>query len=170
MALEIERTDQRDARILGLSGDLDARSAAQLDRELHACLSDRRHSVLLDLAGLDAINGAGLRELVAASRRVAAEGGRLALCSLQEGVLEVVTVADMQDALPVLPDRARGLEWLESNIKVSRVANLAEALLRKRDEARPERPRHGPRGGAGARRGLAVHLLKGGDGEDETGR
>lgn len=151
--------DHPEVHILALSGQLDSRSAPELERELLSSLAKKRHSILLDFSQLEFISSAGLRVLVMTGKRLAAQGGALALCTLPPAVLEVFEVAGMTPLFPIHPSRAEAVRWLSRSTKLSRVSSLADSLLRKQDSERLP-PRLPSAAGGGERSSLAAELLK----------
>jgi anti-anti-sigma factor len=69
--------------------------------------------LLLDLAGVDYISSAGLRELLIAAKRVAAGGGRMMVCSLQPMVKEVVRISRFDLVLHITDGADQALHQLE---------------------------------------------------------
>ncbi len=69
--------------------------------------------LLLNLAGVDYISSAGLRELLIAAKRVAASGGRMVVCSLQPLVQEVVRISRFDLVLEIADDQQAALAKLE---------------------------------------------------------
>ena len=61
--------------------------------------------LLLNLAGVDYISSAGLRELLIAAKQVKAQGGRMMVCELQPMVAEVVRISRF-DLVLSIADRA----------------------------------------------------------------
>ena len=61
-------------------------------------------TMVLDLAALEYISSAGLRSILAATKKLKAQNGSLALCALSGLVEEVVTVSGFDNILQVFPD------------------------------------------------------------------
>lgn len=156
--------DFEGVRILALEGEVDARAARDLHKELLACISQGHRSLLVDLGGVEALAAAGLRVFVAVGERVAAEGGCLALCSPTAAVLKVIETAGIDRTLTFHRRHEAALEWLRDAVHQGQIARLAGRLLRKRDESGRPRVGLGVRPSAG-RSTLAATLL----GIDETG-
>jgi len=68
--------------VLGVSGELDGSTSAELRRSLLDLIDDQGHlKVDLDLSGLEFIDSSGIQVLVDAHRRLEAKGGLLTLRS-----------------------------------------------------------------------------------------
>lgn len=161
MALEIETVDHPEIGILLLEGEVDSRTAGELEDALLEELRGDRTSVLLDCSRLDFISSAGLRVLVMVGKRLAAEGGRLALARMAPSVREVFDVAGMSRLFSIHADREQALQWLDESARVARVSGLAGDLLGE------ETGHRGPRtGGDFEKSNLAADLLRETDDED----
>jgi anti-anti-sigma factor len=131
----IKTKDFEGVRILTPEGEIDARAARDLQKELLASISQGQRSLLVDLAGVETVAAAGLRVFVAVGERLAAEGGGLALCSPTAAVLKMIETAGIDRTLTFHRRRDVALEWLRDAVHQGRIARLAGRLLRKRDEA-----------------------------------
>ena len=105
MSLEVETVDHPDVGILVLKGEVDSRSAGDLEDALLEQLREDHTSLLLDCSGLDFISSAGLRVLVMVGKRLNAERGRLALARMAPSVREVFDVAGMSQLFSIHDDR-----------------------------------------------------------------
>ena len=77
---------------IAAEGELDLASAPSLERELRAAAESDARSIVLDLSRLDFIDSTGLALLVAASRRLAAQAGRLAVRAGSGQVAQVMSI------------------------------------------------------------------------------
>ncbi|MDX1632940.1 MAG: STAS domain-containing protein [Thermoanaerobaculia bacterium] len=163
MTLEIETVEHSEVGILLLDGEVDSRSAGDLEEALLEQLRQDRTSVLLDCSDLDFISSAGLRVLVMVGKRLAAERGRLALARMAPAVREVFDVAGMSQLFAIHPDREQALLWLQKSAEVAEVSSLAGELLGEETQGADR----GPRGGGDFERSsLAADLLRDDDEDD----
>jgi anti-sigma B factor antagonist len=86
--------------VVAVTGELDIDSAPGLEGELAPAADAGRHLVL-DLAGLEFCDCAGLSLFLRVQQRARAAGGSLHLAALTPRVLRVITVARLADVLPV---------------------------------------------------------------------
>lgn len=161
MPFEVQTKDEGKVLVVALSGQLDTRAAPQLEKALDAQVGQGRNEILVDCARLDFVTSAGLRVLLMTGKRVAAAGGRLALCALNPSVREVFDISGFANLFPILPARESALEWLATNVKVAKVSHLADDLLARKEVGKKDaRPAFG--GAADAERSaLAARLLGG---------
>lgn len=89
--------------VLAARGRMDALSAPEFEAEAARWLEAGEKRLVVDLAGLDYISSAGLRSILAAAKKLKAQGGDLAFCRLSGIVAEVFAVSGFAKLLPVLP-------------------------------------------------------------------
>jgi stage II sporulation protein AA (anti-sigma F factor antagonist) len=139
MPFAAQTSRQEAVAVCALSGQLDSRAAGDLERQLTAELGKGPDCLLVDCSELEFITSAGLRVLLMLGKRLGAEGGCLALCSLNAATRQVFDVAGFSTIFPIRPNRQEALAWLIAEGKVSRAAHMARSLLRR--AAAPPRER-----------------------------
>lgn len=137
MPLEVATSEQQGVTVVALSGQLDSRTAPEFEKTLLKLVAAGEHEILLDLGELEYVASAGLRIFVMVGKRLQADGGRLALCSLNESVMKVLEISGFVPLFPIRPNRKEAIPWLLSNAKVARVSNLAGEILRRETTAAP---------------------------------
>jgi anti-anti-sigma factor len=139
--LDQSTSEQQGVTVVALAGQLDSRTAPDFEKALLKLVAGGKREILLDLAQLEYVASAGLRIFVMVGKRLQADGGRLALCALNESVLKVLEISGFVPLFPIRPDRKEAIPWLLSNARVARVSNLAGEILRRETTANP---RHAP--------------------------
>ena len=99
--LSITRTDDGDAVVLALSGELDVISAPDLAERLDALAAAACPLVLLELSRLTFVDSAGVSVLVKARHEAEANGRRLILHGATEQVHQVFSVLGLAGWLDV---------------------------------------------------------------------
>lgn len=89
----ISEIDQ--VRVIEVSGRVDGMSAEELRQKLFAEIDEGARQVVLDLAKVSYMSSAGLRELVAAYRRLQAASGDLRLAQPSSRVLDVLEMSGL---------------------------------------------------------------------------
>lgn len=110
--MELEETREAGVLLLKLSGRLDAETAPALQTAVLARVEGGETSIVLDLQDLQYVSSAGLRVVLMAAKRLQEAGGKLVVCSLQDGVLEVFRVSGMNAIIATADDRAGALAAL----------------------------------------------------------
>lgn len=75
--LRIERSDEADTATLCLHGEIDLSSANVLSQAIDEAIDAGWRRVVIDFSDLEFVNSSGLGVLVAATKRLRAEGGDL---------------------------------------------------------------------------------------------
>jgi len=102
MALTITRREQEGIPILELKGRLIfGPEDIALTDEIRHSLAARRVRLVIDLAGVDKIDSAGLGTLLYARAELRRAGGELALANLQAAHLKVLLVAKLETVFNV---------------------------------------------------------------------
>lgn len=92
---------------IALFGELDRSTLSALARELRECDRRRATVVVIDVSGLDFLDGAAFRLLLGFGRRLRARGSHLSLVNPSPQVRRILEVGAMVHAADVLD------EWLE---------------------------------------------------------
>jgi len=94
------------AVVLQASGRLDQDTCdafrAELTGYVERCVHDK-HSLILDLAGLEYVSSAGLRCLLIASRQMKAANGRILVAEMQPMVAEIFSISHFDLMFDVVP-------------------------------------------------------------------
>jgi anti-sigma B factor antagonist len=99
--LSITRTDNGDAVVLALAGELDVISAPDLAEQLDALAAGACPRVVLELSRLSFVDSAGVSVLVKARHEAEANGRRLILRGATEQVHQVFSVLGLAGWLDV---------------------------------------------------------------------
>ena len=99
--MEILKRKEKDALVISLKGRLDAVTTPGLEKDLTALLASGERILVLDLGGLDYISSAGLRTILAVTKRLKEKQGRLLLASLKSVVREVFEISGFSSIIPI---------------------------------------------------------------------
>jgi anti-anti-sigma factor len=95
--MNIEKTELEGVVTLKLAGWLDTQAAADLQAEIEA-LDANTQALILDLGELEYTSSAGLRQIVAAHKKV---DGRLTLTHVQPEIIDVLEMAGFDKRLHI---------------------------------------------------------------------
>jgi anti-sigma B factor antagonist len=93
--MEINVREMHRAILMEISGRIDSTNATELGEALNEQIDAGHYSLVADMSKVEYISSAGLRELVAALKRVKQTNGDLRLTSLSERVREVFNIAGL---------------------------------------------------------------------------
>ncbi len=102
MALTITRGEQEGVSILQLTGRLTfGAEEALLNDEIRRALASRRTRLVIDMAGVDRIDSAGLGTLLFARAELRRAGGGLALANVHPMQRKAIRVAGLESAFEI---------------------------------------------------------------------
>ena len=93
------------ATLVEVSGRVDSMNANQLGEALFAEIDNGHTNIVLDLAGVEYMSSAGLREIVSALKRVKRASGDLRVSQPSDRVLEIFEMAGLDTILQIFPSQ-----------------------------------------------------------------
>lgn len=102
--MNVKTQEEKGYWVVKLEGRLDISNSSQFEQDCMKWIEQGQRKFILDLAALEYISSAGLRSILAATKKLKAQNGSLALCALSGLVEEVVTVSGFDNILQVFPD------------------------------------------------------------------
>ncbi|NCX99608.1 MAG: anti-sigma factor antagonist [Planctomycetia bacterium] len=89
---------------------LDEAAIQELGSELFALVEiDNRKTILLDFDGVEFLSSAALGKLITFDRKVKTSKGRLKMCGIAPGILEVFQVTKLNKVFDIRPDAGEAL-------------------------------------------------------------
>ncbi len=107
MDVKIQEMNRVD--LVEVAGRVDSSTAADLGAKLNDRITNGTLNVVIDLAKVDYMSSGGLRELVAALKRVKKDGGDLRLCSPSARVREVLELAGLDSIFQIYDDQVKAV-------------------------------------------------------------
>ncbi|MEM7524919.1 MAG: STAS domain-containing protein [Pseudomonadota bacterium] len=105
MSLEIKDERVDDALVIIPVGRVDSRTAGEFETHVIGAITNGEKKILFDLSELVYLSSAGLRVLLMAAKRLRG-GGKLAVCSMSDGIRQVFEIGGFTKILPIKKDRA----------------------------------------------------------------
>ena len=102
--MNVKTQEEKGYWVVKLEGRLDINNSSQFEQDCMNWIEQGQRKFILDLGALEYISSAGLRSILAATKKLKAQNGSLALCSLSGLVEEVVTVSGFDNILQVFAD------------------------------------------------------------------
>lgn len=91
--MEITSHVAGDVTVIGVTGDLDSRTAPEAEEQVTALIEGGARKILLNLEKMDYTSSAGLRVVLATAKTLQKAGGGLRLCGLNDAVQEVFDIS-----------------------------------------------------------------------------
>ena len=102
--MNVKTQEEKGYWVVKLEGRLDISNSSQFEQDCMNWIEQGQRKFILDLGALEYISSAGLRSILAATKKLKAQNGSLALYSLSGLVEEVVTVSGFDNILQVFAD------------------------------------------------------------------
>ena len=102
--MNVKTQEEKGYWVVKLEGRLEISNSSQFEQDCMNWIEQGQRKFILDLGALEYISSAGLRSILAATKKLKAQNGSLALCSLSGLVEEVVTVSGFDNILQVFAD------------------------------------------------------------------
>ncbi len=101
--MEITVSEMRRVTMLEVSGRVDSTNAEQLGEMLSSQIDAGRYQLVIDLSRVSYMSSAGLRELVAALKKVKQYNGDLRIATPSDKVREVLDLAGLSAIFQIYP-------------------------------------------------------------------
>lgn len=89
------------APVIGVSGRIDAAAAPLFESHCSRYLDEGHTTLVIDLSDVDYLSSAGLRSLVAVSRRLRPMNGKMMIVGVRGTVKEIFDIAGFSDLFPM---------------------------------------------------------------------
>jgi anti-sigma B factor antagonist len=107
--MDVTVSEMRRVTLLEVSGRIDSTNAAQFGDTLGSQIDAGRYPRVLDLSKVEYISSAGLREMVAALKKVKQFNGDLRIATPSERVREVMELAGLNSIFQVYPTQVEAV-------------------------------------------------------------
>ncbi len=97
----LKKRKEKEALVISLQGKLDSVTSPVLEKGLTELMAGGEGFLVLDLGDLDYISSAGLRTILAVTKRLREKQGRLLLASLKSVVREVFEISGFSSIIPI---------------------------------------------------------------------
>jgi len=113
MKITTEKTEK--VLVIHPEGRLDAITAGEFEKEVTPLIQQTGQNVLIDFGKIDYISSAGLRTMLIVAKEQKQKGNSLAICCLNETILEVFRISGFDTIIPIYPALEEGLSFLKES-------------------------------------------------------
>lgn len=99
--MEVKFNGDGKSLVVSISGRLDTNTAPELENKLEGELKDSLDSVVFDFADLEYVSSAGLRVILAVSKKTNASGTSFVIKNVNDDVMEVFEITGFLDVLNI---------------------------------------------------------------------
>ena len=107
--MNIQTSELKRVTLFEITGRIDSTNANELGEALNTAIDSGRTQIVLDLSNVEYMSSAGLRELVAALKKVKRGTGDLRLASPSPRVLEVLELAGLDSIFKIFPTQVEAV-------------------------------------------------------------
>lgn len=101
--MDVNVTEENHIILIEVSGRIDSTNANEFGARLSKPIDDGHTLLVLDLAAVDYMSSAGLREIVSAIKRVRQDNGDVRLAQPSERVMEVLEISGLDSIFQIYP-------------------------------------------------------------------
>jgi len=112
IGLKVDVEEHGDKRILRLEGKLDAVTSPMLENKISTLLEQNQKKLLIEFGKIEYLSSAGMRLLLATTKKLKARGGLCVLSSINDEVLEIIKMAGFERILNIYPNEQDALAAL----------------------------------------------------------
>lgn len=106
--MNIQVSTQPNVAVIEVAGRIDSNNASQFGDALNGVIAQNQNQLVLDLAGVDYMSSAGLREIVAAAKKLQGKG-ELRLAQPSDRVREVLEMTGLDSVFQIYPSQAEAV-------------------------------------------------------------
>ncbi|MGM0440123.1 MAG: STAS domain-containing protein [Chlamydiota bacterium] len=99
-----------DVMVLRIGGRLDAAVSPQIEEEVFRFIDEGHHKILMNFQDVDYLSSAGMRLLLAATKKIKSIDGQLVVTDLKDMVLEVIKMAGFDHIIDIQETEEQGLQ------------------------------------------------------------
>ena len=97
--IDITQEENGDVVIIRVSGRLDATSSPILERQVMALIDAGKNLLVMNFANVEYLSSAGMRLLLAATKKLKSQDGKILITSVMDNVMEVIKMAGFDHIL-----------------------------------------------------------------------
>ena len=105
----IEET-KNDIVILKIEGRLDATTSSQIESKVAANTERGKNKLIFNLQNMDYLSSAGMRVLLAVTKKLKSLNGKFIVCCVNDDVLEIIKMAGFNQILHIVSSEDKALQ------------------------------------------------------------
>lgn len=110
--MEAQVEEKGEVTVIRLEGRLDAHSAPQLEKQLQAIVDSGHFKFVLNFEKVEYLSSAGMRLMLAMSKKLKNLEGKLVACCMNEEVMDVIKMAGFNQVIDIYPTEEESFSHL----------------------------------------------------------
>jgi len=98
--------------VMRVKGRLDAASSPQLEQTINSIIDGGHFKIVLNFSDVEYLSSAGMRLMLAISKKLQHLEGKVVACSLNDDVMEVIKMAGFNQVIEFYPSEQESLTHL----------------------------------------------------------
>lgn len=107
--VDVQEEVKGDVLVVRIKGRLDAISSPGAEKRIMDSINSGQHNLLFDFSGVDYLSSAGMRMLLSTTKKLKTLSGKLIICSIPSGVMDVLKMSGFDHVLELAEDEEDGL-------------------------------------------------------------
>ncbi len=108
--MEIQTRKEKSGIIVSVKGRIDALTAPEFEKNLSDWIANGEHAFLINFSGLEYISSAGLRSILATSKKLKDKQGKILFTGLQGPVEEVFKISGFPSIFKIFDSEETALK------------------------------------------------------------
>lgn len=101
--MEAQVEEKGDVVVVRIDGRLDAATSPQLEKRINSIIDSGHFKIILNFANVEYLSSAGMRLMLAISKKLKNLEGKVVVCNMHEEVMEVIKMAGFQNVIEIYP-------------------------------------------------------------------
>ena len=101
--------EKGDIIVMRVKGRLDAASSPQLEKSLNSIVEGGHFKIVLNFADVEYLSSAGMRLMLAISKKLQHLEGKVVACNVSDEVMEVIKMAGFNQVIEFYPNEQESL-------------------------------------------------------------
>lgn len=114
--VNVSEEQKGDVIILHIKGRLDAISSPGTEKRVFECINNGWHKILLDFHNVDYLSSAGMRMLLATTKKLKTLSGKLVVCSVNVNVMDVLKMSGFDHVLDIETNELEALQKFQISL------------------------------------------------------
>lgn len=99
--MEAQVEEKGEVTVVRLEGRVDAHSSPQLEKQLQSIIDSGHFKFVLNFEKVDYLSSAGMRLMLAISKKLKTLAGKLVTCGMNDEVLDVIKMAGFNQVIEI---------------------------------------------------------------------
>jgi len=110
--VEVIEEEKEDVLVLRIAGRLDAVSSPETEKKVLNIIDEGKLKIVMDFSGVDYLSSAGMRMLLATTKKLKALTGKLVVCGIKDNVMDVLKMSGFDHVLELADTEEAAMELL----------------------------------------------------------